>query len=119
MPFFILLFSLQMQWLKQIVVDILATLVIALVVFFDSSPVLEYVVYIYTGLMVLARSFTLFSQNFRAITKKQVTEAPVWVYHLLYFLNTLFLVIGAYYIVSVGWAFIWFVAAYVHKRQNS
>lgn len=107
-----------MQWLKQIVVDILATLVIALVVFFDSSPVLEYVVYIYTGLMVLARAFTLFSQNFRAITKKKVAEAPVWIYHLLYFLNTAILIFGTYYIVSVGWAFIWFVAAYVHKSQN-
>jgi len=108
-----------MQWLKQIVVDILATLVIALVVFFDSSPVLEYVVYIYTGLMVLARSITLFSQNFRAITKKKVAEAPVWIYHLLYFLNTAILIFGAYYLVSAGWAFIWFVAAYVHKSQNS
>ena len=119
MPFFNLFFPLQMHWLKQIVVDILATLVIALVVFFDSSIVLEYVVYVYTGLMVLARSFTLFSQNFRAITRKQVAEAPAWVYHLLYLLNTSFLIIGAYYITSAGWVFIWFVAAYVHKRQNS
>lgn len=108
-----------MQWLKQIVVDILATLVIALVVFFDSSPVLEYVVYIYTGLLVLARFFSLVSQNFRAITKKRVAEAPTWIYHLLYFLNTFFLIIGSYYITSVGWVFIWFVAAYVHKKQTS
>ncbi len=108
-----------MQWLKQIVVDILATLVIALVVFFDSSPILEYVVYIYTGLLVIARSFSLFSQNFRAITKKRVEEAPTWVYHLLYFLNTSFLIAGSYYITSAGWVFIWIVAAYVHKKQNS
>lgn len=107
-----------MQWLKHIVVDLITTIVIALVVFFDSSPALEYVIYIYTGLMVLARVFTLFSQNFRAITKKQVSEVPVWIYHLLYFLNTLFLLLGTFYITASGWIFIWFVAAYVYKRQS-
>lgn len=107
-----------MQWLKHIVVDLITTLVIALVVFFDSSALLLYVVYIYTGLMALARAFTLFSQNLRAITKKQVTQAPVWIYHILYFSNTLFLVIGSYYVTAAGWIFIWAVAAYVHKRQT-
>lgn len=107
-----------MQWLKQIVVDLITTLVIALVVFFDSSTILEYVVYIYTGLMVLARATTLVSQNLRAITKKQVTQAPVWIYHILYFLNTLFLVLGSFYFTAAGWVFIWIVAAYVYKRQS-
>jgi hypothetical protein len=106
-----------MQWLKNIVVDLITTLVIALVVFFDSSVVLTYVLYIYTALMVLARAFTLFSQNFRAVTKKSVTQAPAWVYHLIYFLNTLFLLIGTYYITAAGWGFIWAVAAYIHKKQ--
>jgi hypothetical protein len=106
-----------MHWLKQTTVDILATLVIALVVFFDSAAILEYVVYVYTALMVLARSFTLFSQNFRAITRKKVNEAPVWVYHLLYFLNIAFLTAGAFYITAAGWVFIWGVAYYVYSQQ--
>ncbi|MCC5915022.1 MAG: hypothetical protein JJU46_11650 [Balneolaceae bacterium] len=107
-----------MLWIKHIAVDLLATLVIALVVFYDSFPMLEVVIYIYTGLMVLARTFTLFSSNFRAITKKKVNEAPVWVYHLLYFLNTALLAIGGFFITASGWIFIWAVASYVHHQQK-
>jgi len=106
-----------MHWLKQIAVDILATIVIALVVFFDTVALLEYVVYIYTSLMVLARAFTLFSQNFRSITKKKVNEAPVWIYHLLHFLNVVFLTAGAFYITAAGWVFIWGVAYYVYSQK--
>lgn len=111
------LFFENMQWLKNIIVDVLATLVIALVVFYDSGDLLLYVVYIYTALMVLARFITLFSSNFRAITKKKVTDAPVWVYHLLYFLNCSMLAYGEYYAVAGLWVFIWGVAYYVHSKK--
>lgn len=107
-----------MQWLKNITVDLLATLVIALVVFFDTGELLEYVVYIYTGLMVAARSVTLISKNFRVITRKKVTDAPVWMYHLLYLLNTAFLTFGEYYITAALWVFIWGVAYYVYTKQT-
>ncbi|MDX1592388.1 MAG: hypothetical protein R3283_10515 [Balneolaceae bacterium] len=107
-----------MHWLKNSAVDLLATLVIAIVVFFDSDYHLEYIVYIYTGLMVLARTITLFSSNFRAITKKKVSEAPQWVYHLLYFLNTGILIFGGFYITAACWAYIWGVAWYVHSAQR-
>ena len=108
-----------MHWLKNSAVDILATLVIAFVVFYDPDYHLEYVVFIYTGLMALARTFTLFSSNFRSITKKKVSDAPVWVYHLLHFLNTLFLILGQFYVTAAFWVYIWAIAWYVHsKNQN-
>lgn len=107
-----------MQWLKQITVDLLATLVIALVVFFDSGY-LEYVVYVYTVLLAIARSLTLFSGNFRVITEKKVSEAPEWIYHLLYALNTLFLAYGEFYITASGWLFIWIIAFYVHRSSKN
>lgn len=106
-----------MQWLKHIAVDLLATLVIAFVIFVEASYHLEYVIFIYTGLMVLARSFTLFSKNFRAITRKKVTDAPVWLYHLLYFLNIALLVFGTFYITAIGWVYIWGIAWYVYSKQ--
>ena len=106
-----------MQWLKHITVDLIATLVIAIVVFFEPTIVLEYVLYIYTVLMVLARLFTLFNQNFRSITKRKSESAPNWMYHLLYFLNVVFLAYGMYYITAAGWVFIWGVAAYVHSES--
>jgi hypothetical protein len=107
-----------MQWLKHITVDIIATLVIAIVVFFDETTLLEYVLYIYTALMVFARLISLFSRDFQAITKRKVTEAPSWMYHTLYFLNVAFLFFGAYYITGAAWAFIWGVAFYVYLQTK-
>ncbi|MEX0647855.1 MAG: hypothetical protein WEA56_10555 [Balneolaceae bacterium] len=106
-----------MKWLKQITIDLLASIVIVIVVFFDTA-ILEYVVFIYTGLMVLARAITLANGNFRKITKKKVSEAPVWIFHLLYFINTAFLIYGEFYLTAAGWVFIWLVATYVHQLSQ-
>jgi hypothetical protein len=107
-----------MSWLKNSAVDLLATLVIAIVVFFDETALLEYVLYIYTGLMVLARLISLLNDDFRAITKRKVSEAPSWIYHFLYFLNVVFLITGGFYITGTSWAFIWAVAYYVYQKKN-
>lgn len=107
-----------MQWLKHITVDLIATLIIAIVVFFEPTVVLEYVLYVYTGLMVLARLFALFNQNFRSITKQKIESAPNWMYHLLYLLNVVFLAYGMYYITAAAWVFIWGVASYVQSHQE-
>jgi hypothetical protein len=106
-----------MQWLKHITVDLITTLVITIVVFFDTTIVLEYVLYVYTGLMVLARSFTLFNRNFRSITKRKTESAPSWMYHILYLLNVGILTFGMFYLTATGWVFIWGVAYYVHERS--
>ena len=105
-----------MQWFKYIIVDLLAIVVIALAVFYDSNY-LSYVVYTYTALLVIARAFSLVSENFRAITKKKVTEAPLWVYHTMYFANVLILLIGQWYITAAGWLFIWIAATIVQSKK--
>ena len=106
-----------MQWLKQIVIDLLAIVVIALAVFYDSSY-LEYVVYIYTGLMVIARLFSLLSENFSAITQKKMADTPVWVYHLIYLINVGILISGGWYYTTIGWIFIWIAATIAHNRRK-
>lgn len=106
-----------MQWLKNIAVDLLATLVIAIVVFFDTL-LLEYVLYIYTVLMVIARLVSLLNSDFRSITRKKITEAPQWIYHLLYALNVAFLAYGGFYLTGAAWVFIWGVAWYVYSRNK-
>lgn len=105
-----------MQWFKHIVVDLLAVIVIALAVFYDSNN-LSYVVYTYTALLVVARLFSLISENFRAITQKKISEAPLWVYHIMYFVNVLILTIGQWYITAAGWVFIWAAATIVQKKK--
>ena len=107
-----------MQWLKDIIVDLLATLVIALAVFFEETT-LTYVVYIYTVLMCIARFVSLMNRNFQKITQRKVSEAPLWVYHMIYAANVIILTFGFWFFTASAWVFIWGVAAYVHKRQNT
>lgn len=104
-----------MDWVKQIVVDIFALVVIAIAVFYEQN-ILSYVVYVYTGLMVIARLFSLLSKNFRSITQKKVSQAPIWVYHLIYGVTTSVLLFGQWYVTAAGWGFIWFSAIFAHKK---
>ena len=106
-----------MSWLKHVIIDLLATLVILIVVFHETT-LLEYVLYIYTGLMVLARSSSFFRIDMRAITKEKHNVAPLWIYHLLYFLNVSILLFGQFYITSLFWLFIWVAAAIVYYKDN-
>lgn len=105
-----------MDWLKEIVVDLFALIVIAFTVFYDQI-ILTYVVYTYTVLMVLARLFSLLSENFEAITQKKVSQAPIWVYHLIYAVTIAVLLVGEWYITAAGWGFIWLSAVIAHKKK--
>lgn len=106
-----------MHWIKNTVVDLLTIPVIALAVFYDSN-FLTYVVYIYTGLMVIARVFSLSSSNFRAITRKKIENAPLWVYHLIYLLNIIILTAGQWFFIAACWMFIWFAAVFVYNKNG-
>lgn len=106
-----------MMWLKHLTVDLLATLVIAIVVFFETA-LLEYVLYIYTGLMVIARSVAFFKIDLRAVTKKKISEAPIWIYHLLYLLNILILFYGLFTITAISWVYIYLSAMFVYYRKE-
>lgn len=106
-----------MMWLKHLTIDILATLVITIVVFFETA-LLEYVLYIYTGLMVIARSLAFFRIDLRAVTKKKVAEAPVWAYHLLYILNIAILAYGIFFITAIAWVYIYLSAMFVYYKKE-
>lgn len=106
-----------MNWIKNTIVDLLTVPVIALAVFFNGGNILSYVVYIYTGLMVLARLFSLSSGNFRSITQKKISEAPLWVFHIIYFINVVILLTGSWFITAACWIFIWIAAVIVHKKN--
>lgn len=106
-----------MKWLKHIIIDILATLVILIVVF-QETTFLEYVLYIYTGLMVIARISSFYRIEMRVVTKQKLTDAPVWIYHTLYFLNVFILLFGQFYITSLFWLFIWIAAGIIHYKES-
>jgi hypothetical protein len=102
--------------IKSIAIDVLSVCLVAAAVF--TEPVyLDIAVYIYTGLMVLARLVTLLSNNFRQITDKKKSESPLWIYHLIYFLNTALLLYSGWWITSAGWVFIWVAATFSNKKS--
>lgn len=107
-----------MQWIKQIIVDLFALVIIAYTVY-SEQVILTYVVYVYTFLMAAARLFSLFSGNFRAITERKVSEAPLWVYHLIYGATVIVLLTGQWYITGAAWILIWVSAAYAYKKSAS
>lgn len=107
-----------MKWLKHITIDLLATLVIVIVVFYETT-LLEYVLYIYTGLMVIARLFSFFRIDIRAVTKQKMNEAPVWIYHVLYLLNVTILLFGHFYITASCWLLIWIAAGIVYYKDKN
>lgn len=106
-----------MMWLKHLTVDLLATLVITIVVFFETA-LLEYVFYIYTALMVIARTLAFFRIDLRAVTKKKVEEAPIWAYHTLYILNIAILAYGLFYITAISWGYIYLSAMFVYYKRG-
>jgi|AntRauTorckE6833_2_1112554.scaffolds.fasta_scaffold20449_3 hypothetical protein len=105
-----------MEWIKQIIIDLFALIVIAFAVFYEQT-VLTYIVYIYTSLMVIARLFSLINSNFRAITQKKVSEAPIWVYHVIYAITVVLLIFGQWYVTSAGWCFIWISAIISYRNK--
>ena len=107
-----------MQWIKQIIVDLIALVFIATTVY-TQQIILTYIVYVYTFLMAAARLFSLFSGNFRAITERNVSEAPLWVYHLIYGATVVTLFAGHWYITGAAWILIWVSAVYAYKKSSS
>lgn len=105
-----------MEWIKQIIVDLFALIVIASAVLYEQT-VLTYAVYVYTFLMALARLLSLVSANLRAITDKKGSEVPLWVYHLIYAATSGILIYGKWYITAAGWIFIWITALISHRKK--
>lgn len=105
-----------MKWIKQIIVDLVALIIIGVTVFFYEQTALVYAVYVYTMLMALARLFSLFSGNLRAITERKSSEAPLWVYHLIYAATSATLLFGQWYITGASWLFIWGAAIISHRK---
>jgi len=101
--------------IKSITIDLLSVALVAGAVF--SNPIyLDIAVYVYTGLMAAARLITLLSSNFEQLARKKKKEGPVWIYHVVYFTNTVLLLYGNWWITSAGWIFIWIAATLSNKK---
>ena len=104
-----------MSWIKNAIVDIAITVLIAVMVFTDLNWV-YWVLVIYTGFMVLIKVVGLIGPAM----KSKVTDEtpPTWFYHLLYAVNVALLAWCQCWMLAAGWVVIWLLS-FRYQRKRS
>ena len=103
-----------MAWLKNVILDLAVTAVIA-VWLITSAQWAYWVVLIYTPLLVLLKVIGLSGGVAQAAAQRK-DETPVWFYHLIYAANLMLLLTGRWWIMAAAWAAIWVLSAYQQSR---
>lgn len=103
-----------MSWLKNAIVDVLATLVIIGMVLWGWQWA-EVVVWVYTPLMLLVRIIALFAGSLMQVGSGEDLP-PRWFLHLLYAVNVIVLAVGAAWLLAVGWLLIWGLSIWSERR---
>lgn len=106
-----------MSWLKEVIVDIAVTIFIIASVWL-ADPWMKYIIWAYTGIMLLTKSIVLFSDNFMQIAKKAKNTAPEWFAHLLYATNTFVLFYFTWWYAAAGWLLIWLFSFLTQRKLN-
>lgn len=104
-----------MSWIKDIVVDLIVTAFIISSAFLLESW-MWWVIIIYTAIMLLAKIIVLAGDSSLQLIRKTKTEAPDWLSHLLYALNTVALVYGGWWFAAAGWLGIW-ILSFIAQRK--
>lgn len=95
-----------MNWIKDIILDVLVTIFIVTAVFI-SDPWMTWIIWVYTGIMLITKTVVLFADSFLRLADKAKTSAPNWVSHLLYAINTVALLSFQWWYTGIAWALIW------------
>lgn len=104
-----------MSWLKDVIVDILATSVIIAAVLIEH-PLLTGLVWGYTGLLLFVKFIVLIGDDFLNMMNKTKTEAPPWFSHLLYAANTGVLFYFQWWYAGLGWGLIWILSHLTQRK---
>lgn len=94
-----------MHWLKDVIVDICVTVFIA-AAFWLADPWMWWVIAIYTGLLLIAKSIVLTGDGFLSRSQKS-QQAPEWFLHLLYAVNVVLLGLAGWWYLMAAWCLIW------------
>lgn len=108
-----------MDWLKDVFLDIIVTLFIASAVFLEIEW-MYWIIIVYTGILLLTKAIVLLADDALQLIRKTETEAPKWVNNLLYGINTLVLLVNAWWYVGGAWVLIWLLSYMAqHKLERS
>lgn len=95
--------------------DLIVTIVIVTAIFVETTW-MRWVIIGYTGIMLLAKVVVIAGDSALQLIRKTQTEAPDWLPHLLYAINTGVLLYGAWWYTAAGWAAIWLLS-YIAQRK--
>ena len=105
-----------MHWLKDVTVDILVTLFIAVAIWLGEVW-LWWVIAVYTLLMIIAKSVVLWGDGFLSRAQKS-QNAPEWFLHLLYGINVALLAYAGWWYLLGGWVVIWILSFLGQRKIN-
>lgn len=106
-----------MSWLKDVIVDIGATILIIVAVL-TSNTILTGIVWGYTGLLLFVKFIALAGEGFLNLMDKSQTKAPEWFSHLLYAVNTGVLLYFQWWYIGAGWAIIWGLSYLIQRKLS-
>ena len=104
-----------MTWLKDVIVDIVATLLIIITVL-SNQYFLNVIVWGYTGILLAVKLVVVVADNFMNLINKAKNEAPVWFGHLLYGINTIILLSFQWWYTGIAWGLIW-ILSYLAQQK--
>lgn len=104
-----------MSWLKDVLVDITATVFIIAAVLLNY-PLLTGILWVYTGLLLFVKLLVVVGDDFFNLMTKAKTDAPEWFSHLLYAINTSVLFYFHWWYVASGWLLIWILSFLTQRK---
>lgn len=104
-----------MTWFKDVIVDILATLLIIITVL-SNQYFLQTIVWGYTALLLAVKAVVVVGKDFMHLISKAKSDAPEWFGHLLYAINTLILLAFQWWYTGAAWALIWLFSYLTQRR---
>jgi len=107
-----------MNWLKDVLVDIAVTIFIIVAVLL-SDQWMKWIIWIYTGIMLLTKSLVLTGDNLLMLVKKAKNDVPEWLPHLLYATNTIVLLYFTWWYAATGWALIWVFSIIAQRKIDA
>lgn len=101
-----------MNWLKEVIVDVLITLFLISIFLFDKTEWLL-AFQIYTPILIFLKLLALLGSNVR---NRLNGTAPPTFFHTLYAINVLVFVLNGWWALSVQWMIVWFLSSLFQIR---
>ena len=107
----------RVVWIKNVVVDLIVTVVILLLVVQDARWA-EVAVWIYTALMVVLKGLALFAGRLGGLGQGR-EAAPAWFFHVIYAVNVGALAADGRWLLAGLWLLIWALSVAAGRRRKS